>query len=426
MMHIPPRSAKGTWLLAAVTWIGLCAAAWEVLPPQPRVTLNHQGASPWMFSPDGRILVTQKSTADGLELGAAFWNVKTGQPLSSLPILPAGHSVRSFSFDGRWVRVYHQPNRDVQGTDQSWDLTAGLQVTHWTKPNWVIFSPTEPLVAVGTDTGDHPNIQLLDLPSLTLRTELPDASCPFFSPDGRLIAAPGPGQAQVSVWSVKTGRRVVTVPARVGGFGSVEIMPDNRTLVASVDLNSQVGLSAHDRETTVWNLPDGMVHFRIRGESFVRISPDGRLITVNGNPKLSAYDLQTGEPVDGDSPYVKFRLSGINTTTGGGFMARQTDELSPFGRLRQWLNSRGLPIARPMADRYVELAEETSARLIARLPNRELPQLSPTGKTLAVEMLTAFPNFGTSRHGSRSAGSPSPPSFSPCRSPGSPGAEFAG
>ncbi len=401
-MRLLPRSAKGTWLLAAAAWMGLCGFVWELLPPRPRGTLDHPGASPWMYSPDGRIVVTLRSKDNGHPLSTAFWEAETGRPFAPLATLPADCSVQSFSCDGRWVLVYHQPDRNVSGRDQLWDLASGKQAINWGSCIPVKFSPTQPLLAAGTDSSEHPRIQLIDLPSLTVRAELPDVNFPAFSSSGRLLATITPDSNHVTVWSVKTGRPVVTVPARVGGFGQTVFTPDDQALITSVSVNSQVGLGPKDLEISVWNLPEGTERFRILGEELADPCRSGLLITMpdlglpfkspGGGPK--AYDLQTGVGAPFNSPATEFLMGNLGPTTGGPWMAKRTEEPSLYDRVREWLSSRGVPVSPSRGHRpAVHVADAGTGRIIARLPDHTSPLLSPTGTTLATVNESGLPEI---------------------------------
>jgi hypothetical protein len=87
-MRFLPRSPRGTGLLAVVVWIGHCAAAWQMLPPQSRAVISTAGFhQPIAFSPDGRIFVTREYGADGKPSGVGFWSANSGRAIPHLPEL---------------------------------------------------------------------------------------------------------------------------------------------------------------------------------------------------------------------------------------------------------------------------------------------------------------------------------------------------
>lgn len=390
-MSVLPRTNPGTWLLTAVAWLALCAAVWLAMPPQPRATLDHPDAFPWMFAPNGSILVTQASTGGGRALGTKFWEAETGRPLAALPTLPADYSVQAFSYDGRWARVSFQPDREGVGNDQLWDLATGRRVTEWPASEWVVFSPTDPLVAVTTGPSDNPTVRLFDLPSLAPRAELSDASSPVFSPDGRLLATVTPRSAQVTVWSIETARPVVTVPARVGGFDPLMFSPDSRTLIASVN-HSQVQ-GPKDLEISVWGVEDGKERFRVVGEELLDSHRSSVLITSR-NYQVRCYDLLTGQIRPCPLHPSHFFSGVMNRSVGGPWVAEEVEEPSVFDRIRTWLRSQGVS-AIPACTRRpaVQIADLATDRIVASLPDRSVPVVSQNGRTLAVKHLDGIELF---------------------------------
>src|SRR5262245_36245063 len=58
-MRLPPKTVRGTWLVALAVWLAAGAAVWRLLPAQPRYVLPATG-DPMTFLADSRTLLTAK------------------------------------------------------------------------------------------------------------------------------------------------------------------------------------------------------------------------------------------------------------------------------------------------------------------------------------------------------------------------------
>ena len=94
----------------------------------------------------------------------------------------------------------------------------------------------------------------------------------MFSPDGRYLAGPGPGESLV-LYEVETGLTTVRFDRTNGAILDLAWSPDGRTLVAAS--------STHVMR--VWNVHDGhLIHSIFGGHggpvTAVAYSPDGRIL----------------------------------------------------------------------------------------------------------------------------------------------------
>src|SRR5262245_41398443 len=124
-MRLLPRTSRGTWLMAAVTWLAGCSAVWWVLPVRPRAAWLMPGPSQIVGClPNSSVLVTT-----GLEevrrLGGGplrFWNSHNGtlwreflQPLDSIGDVrfsPTGRFVSVNSDAGQTLKIFF-PNENL-------------------------------------------------------------------------------------------------------------------------------------------------------------------------------------------------------------------------------------------------------------------------------------------------------------------------
>jgi hypothetical protein len=175
-------------------------------------SIRHEAPFPYYLSgmrasADGALLAMAVNGGKGL-----LWDVEHWRPLREMEAPPArfySHHC-AISPDGRLMAAaqsYDSPDGGP-GTVQLWDTTTGVTLclldmrSH--APVWdVAFHPTEPLLAVGTNSA---GIQVVDLEQRRIvRTIDADRSWRLsFSPDGSLLAVAGDGPF-FSVYRFDTG-----------------------------------------------------------------------------------------------------------------------------------------------------------------------------------------------------------------------------
>jgi WD40 repeat protein len=383
-MRLLPRSPGGTWAVAVVAWLGLCAAAWYTMPPRPRAEIGEAGThGPRAFSPDGRWLVTESFSGDDRD-EFRFWDAVTGQPISHLPRLPAQNGRVTFSPDGHWL-LLDAPCGPGTSRFSLWDLTSGERVaTPPREPAGLpAFSPTEPLLAWPDDVkAGGPRIRLLELPSLRVRAELPGVQGPVaFAPDGHTLATAG---SSTVIWDVPTARQITTLPVIWEVASELHFTRDGRRIVI-VTRPRYYGVSSTGKTCSevVWEVPAGKPMYRIAGERLLSSDPFNLLVTI-GDQRIRGYDLDSGA--------VRYSVDhGFNqedvptATAGGGWIAGGNEELTVTARCRIWLAEHGLPIRRNAEYRpHVNLFDAATGRLLDRLTGVQAPLLSSDGRTLAV------------------------------------------
>jgi hypothetical protein len=263
MMRVLPRSARGTWLLAAMTWAGACAGAWGLLPGMPRTTLHLPVEAELVgFGPNGDTVLVRReiSRQDCSWSESGFWEMvlldrSTGRLVATLVDRFEGRfgtRILGVSTDHRtWlVEVDTRPQEQIF----KFDLTAGT---------------AEPL---------PPHL-----------VELADNWRPTLSPDGRLCAFPDPiphpdalveTVAQTVFWDVANNRCHAVL---AGPYASFAFSADGRVVAAEEFRTGRVRVFDRDTltpGTTVSGPADNYV-------SRLSLSDDGKHVTANFGPRPS-------------------------------------------------------------------------------------------------------------------------------------------
>ena len=219
------------------------------------------GMNNFDYSPDGRLLVGHAYTESGVSPDAKILNPETREVVATLP-----------GRDG--------PLGDVAIWDVDWSPHGDLVATQAIDGTLMVWDP--------------PDARVLS----TIETVAPGAGWIEFSPDGTMLAASG-GDGVARVWDVSSSRLVASVQVNDGfPMGAVTWSPDGRRLaVAPVD----------GRAVSVWDVRSDRKLWDGSSESGgfdVVWSPDGSTLVTSGF-ELDAWDAASGDHLFTEFPRVE-------------------------------------------------------------------------------------------------------------------------
>jgi hypothetical protein len=214
VMRILPRTTKGTWLLAAAAWVGLCAAAWEVSPLRPRLQwrLPEPGRPIGFGSP--QLLVTAGGFTDStLVHGVRYqhsgpfrlWDLTTGRQVGEFAGPSPPSEQCSVSRTGRWLVCLGSGSQFLLDTTDGHWLAAPDDPPHG--PSEVIFEAADRWLLIRF--GWHWKKYLL--PDLTPAGETQDFGTSAVAIDGTVVAGINEDPNIVHLWDAVAGRPLPTV-----------------------------------------------------------------------------------------------------------------------------------------------------------------------------------------------------------------------
>jgi WD40 repeat protein len=301
-MRVLPRTVCGTRLLAVTAWMVLCAAAWWVLPIQPRATWRlPESGRPVGFLPGGQVLITSgfSPIINGpYEYKGPFrlWDVATGRQIESY--LSAKDTFRNcdVSRTGRWLALaeFRRTVRLLDLKDGSFASPRGAAEDVVSNPGF--FGPDDRWLGFWA----RGRWRRFSVPDLEPLGEITDRVVPFdaLAPDGRALSAGDTDdRSLVRVWDTVTGRQI----------GGVRLPNDwweasGRLSAGGIVLAAETMTEGRGWELTCWDVPTGRQLVHDAGRWWTALTPSGDALVglrvldnlPGGVSELVAWDLPVG------------------------------------------------------------------------------------------------------------------------------------
>jgi WD40 repeat protein len=305
-LSTPPTAPA---LLAVAPAIPALVERTSTSPPVFLLDHTLKGHSGWVtgvaFSSDG-----QRLASGSWDQTVKFWDVHTGQAVSTVASKMKEVQALAFSRDGHWLAA-----ENASDAVTVWDATTGREIRTLpsNKPlgvlgsNWVYsiaFSPDGQWLASGVD---DKTVRLWEvktgraLRDLTaLRRSVIYAA---FSPDGRLLAS-GNDDKSIRIWEASSGQEIVRLSGHKKPIYAVAFSPDGHCLASG----------GADKTIKLWDVAAGRELRTLTGHGSVvtslSFSPDGRwLASGSWDKTIKIWDAETGRQIetlvgDGHSVYT--------------------------------------------------------------------------------------------------------------------------
>ena len=267
------------------------ARIWDAVLGKELITLQASiqgGIEGVAFSPNGKLLATA-----GVDKIARIWDTSTGTELLTLK----GHTdfVTHVAFSPDGARL---ATASFDGTTKVWDVGTGEELFSFHEDGagfqlyWVIFSPDGSRIATsGTESNQGGWASIWDLKTgqkiMTLPGYGPGVRSVAFSTDGTRLATTNDDRT-ARIWDANSGEALLTLYGHTDIVTDAEFSPDG-TRIVTVSV---------DRQINVWNAVTGQELFTLAGHkdgiSSVSFSPDSQhIVTASGDKTAKVWSIAT-------------------------------------------------------------------------------------------------------------------------------------
>jgi WD40 repeat protein len=405
-MRLLPRSAKGTWLLAAAVWMGGCAGMWWLIPLRPRAVMTVPGDNSVLgVSPGGKaVTLMGRGAEEGDRVPVRVWDTVAG----SLRTVVSEKDVQATcaqSPDGRWLAVGVGPVDREGGVNRLriLDLTTGSEdelAGPDGAPRWyelAVFSPDSRWLAVAEHERaaapgtNQPGVRLWDLEAHRAGVSLPTARPTFtFSPDGRRLAgevwledATNNGGFETVLWDTATGRELAHLPTP-RFLNVVALAPDGTALIGEYREIEPV-LPA-PMEYACWNFVGGQKRWSVpNGERLFAVVGGSRLMGHRHDATAGTKDVVVLDAADGRE-VGRMTLGKKVCLTNAGPDGQTIFVVTPhplgLDAVWVWLAAHGVLWPQSMSDCHLELLDTVTGRRLLTLPDGNAA-FAPDGQSFA-------------------------------------------
>jgi WD40 repeat protein len=284
-------------MLAATSPIPISSRPVSTSPPDFVLDRTFKGHSGWVtgvaFSSDGRRLAS-----GSWDQTVKFWDVPTGQELSTVGKKIKEVQALAFSSDGHWLAA--ENSNDIVTL---WDAATGREIRTLASDrplgalgsNWVYsiaFSPDGRWLASGVD---DKTVRLWDVTTGRAVRDLTGLRRSViyvaFSPDGRWLAS-GDDDKSIRIWDVSTGQEIRRLSGHKKPIYAVAFSPNGHWLASA----------SADKSIKLWDIAAGREVHTLTGHgnlvTSLAFSPDGRwLASGSWDKTVKIWDVETGHEV---------------------------------------------------------------------------------------------------------------------------------
>ncbi len=234
------------------------------------------------YSSDGKIISRFQKDPSGNQI-AYLWSASSGRMLGEIEA-PKGVDLEAsgpvFSPDGDRVVVATDRGLvvwDAQGLMQIGNITISLPKNTWL-PRLLAWNPTSSQLTAVNDAGLLFKVDLDQVTAIPWMVEQPKAvKSAQWSPDGKRLLTINSDDGSVSVWDLKAGKVVVSIPEN--DTLNASFSPDSMKILTAkrrkdVIRTGRWAPSLWDRSTKLWSATTGELIRELPTTGIVTFSPD--------------------------------------------------------------------------------------------------------------------------------------------------------